>query len=160
MQQKPKAGLRFLALYQIVGGILGIALTLWVLFRGELVVTQQVLRISLFAAGLFVFSILCGRMLFRNARRGLVLSLINQVLQVVYFTFGAYGFQYVAGLRLGVGIDMIGSWTFKFRLAISSFQLEAGTDTGQKLIGINLVALCLIFWIERLLEQVKKADSL
>lgn len=144
-----------LALYQIVGGILGIVFTLWVMFRGEVVLTQQVLRFSLFAAGLFIFSILCGRMLFRNPPRGLVLSLINQVLQVIYFAFGAYGFQYVAGLRIGFGFDMIGSWTFKFRVALSSFQFDLGTDTGQKFIGINLVALFLIFWTERLLEQVK-----
>ena len=145
-----------LALYQIIGGILGILLTLWVMFRGEMVVTQQVLRFSLFAAALFVFSILCGRMLFRNPPRGLALSLFNQALQVVYFTFGAYGFQYVAGLRIGFGFDMVGSWTFKFRVALSSFQFDFGTATGQKFIGINLVALFLIFWIERLLEQVKK----
>ena len=145
-----------LALYQIVGGILGIVLTLWVMLQGEVVLTQQVLRFSLFAAGLFVFSILCGRLLFRNPPRGLVLSLINQVLQVIYFAFGAYGFQYVAGLRIGFGFDMIGSWTFKFRVALSSFQFDLGTDTGQKFIAINLVALFLIFWMERLLEQVKK----
>lgn len=144
-----------LALYQIVGGILGIVLTLWVMFRGEIVLTQEVLRISLFAGGLFALSILCGGMLFRNPRRGLVLSLLNQVLQVIYFAFGAYGFQYVAGLRIGFGFDMTGSWTFKFRVALSSFQFDLGTDTGQRFIGVNLVALLLIFWAERLLEQVK-----
>lgn len=157
MEKQLKNQVRALALYQIVGGILGIVLTLWVMFRGEIVLTQQVLRISLFAAGLFVFSILCGRMLFRHPQRGLLLSLINQVLQVIYFAFGAYGFQYVAGLRIGLGFDMVGSWTFKFRVALSSFQFDLGTATGQKFIGINLVALFLIFWIERLQEQVRAA---
>lgn len=155
LEKQLKKQVTALALYQIIGGVLGILLTLWVIFRGEMVLTQQVLRFSLFAAGLFVFSILCGRMLFRNPQRGLVLSLINQVLQVIYFVFGAYGFQYVAGLRIGFGFDMVGSWTFKFRVALSSFQFDFGTATGQKFIGINLVALFLIFWIERLLEQVK-----
>ncbi|MCJ8166970.1 hypothetical protein MKJ04_19165 [Pontibacter sp. E15-1] len=150
-----KHALKALALYQFIGGILGLVLTLWVMFRGEVVLTQLVLRASLFAAGLYVFSILCGRMLYRNPARGLVFSLINQVLQVVYFAFGAYGFQYVAGLRIGLGLDMAGSWTFKFRVALSSFQFELGTETSQKLIGINLVALFLIFWIERLLEGIK-----
>lgn len=156
MEKQLRKQVTALALYQIIGGILGILLTLWVMFRGELVLTQQVLRFSLFAAALFVFSILCGRMLFRNPPRGLVLSLLNQVLQVIYFAFGTYGFQYVAGLRIGFGFDMVGSWTFKFRVALSSFQFDFGTATGQKFIGINLVALFLIFWIERLLEQVKK----
>lgn len=156
MEKQLRKQVTVLALYQITGGILGILLTLWVMFRGELVLTQQVLRFSLFAAALFVFSILCGRMLFRNPPRGLVLSLLNQVLQVVYFTFGEYGFQYVAGLRIGFGFDMVGSWTFKFRVALSSFQFDFGTATGQKFIGINLVALFLIFWIERLLEQGKR----
>ncbi len=142
-----------------MGGLLGIAFTLWVLFHGELEVTPQVLRISLFAATLYIVSILCGRMLWRNPQRGLAFSLANQVLQVIYFTFGSYGFQYVAGLRIGLGFDMVGSWTFKFRLALSSFQFMLGTDTGQKFIGINLVALFLIFWMERLLEDVKATDK-
>nr|WP_255710077.1 hypothetical protein [Pontibacter harenae] len=147
--------LKGLAIYQIAGGILGIALMLWVMFSGEVTITQQALRVALFATALFVFSILCGRMLYRNPQKGLKLSLANQVLQVIYFSFGSYGFQYVAGLRVGIGADMVGSWTFKFRLALSSFQFDLGTDTGQKFIGVNLVALFLIFWIERLLEQVK-----
>ncbi|MCP2045339.1 hypothetical protein [Pontibacter sp. HSC-36F09] len=148
--------IKAIALYQILGGILGIALTVWVMFSGEMVVDQTALRIGLFAGGLYIFSILCGRMLFRNPRRGLVLSIINQLLQVVYFSFGAYGFQYVAGLRIGVGVDMVEGWIFKFRLALSSFHFSFGTDLGQKFIGINLIALFLIFWIERLMEKVKQ----
>ncbi|SIT83335.1 hypothetical protein [Pontibacter indicus] len=147
--------IRAIALYQIIGGILGIALTIWVMFSGEMVVDQMALRIGLFAGGLYIFSILCGRMLFRNLRRGLVLSIINQVLQVVYFSFGAYGFQYVAGLRVGVGVDMVEGWTLKFRLALSSFHFSIGDDLGLKFIGVNLVALFLIFWLERLLEKTK-----
>ena len=148
--------LKAIAIYQVVGGLLGIALTLWVMFSGDMTLDQQALRISLFAGGLFVFSILCGRLLFRSPKRGLVLSIVNQVLQVVYFSFGAYGFQYVAGLRIGLGVDMVESWTFKFRLALSSFHFSLGTDLGQKFIGINLVALFLIFWMERLLEKVRE----
>lgn len=144
-----------LALYQLLGGILGIAFTVFVMLRGELVITQQVLRGTLMAAGLYMFSILCGSLLFRNPQRGLTLSLMNQVLQVVYFAFGSYAFQYVAGLRVGVGFDMVGSWTLKFRMALSSFHFSLGSDSGQKLIGVNLIALLLIFWIERLLEKAK-----
>jgi len=155
LDNKKNSQLKALAIYQIAGGLLGIILTLWVLFRGDIVVTQQALRIALFAAALYVFSILCGRMLFRKLRRGLILSIVNQILQVVYFTFGSYGFQYVSGLRVGLGFDMVGSWTFKFRVALSSFQFALGTDTGQKFIGINLVALFLIFWMESMLEKVK-----
>ncbi|WP_299702685.1 hypothetical protein [uncultured Pontibacter sp.] len=156
MNNQIRNQVRAIALYQIIGGILGIALTVWVMFSGDMVVDQTALRIGLFAGGLYIFSLLCGRMLFRNQRRGLILSLINQSLQVLYFSFGAYGFQYVAGLRVGVGVDMVEGWIFKFRLALSSFHFSIGTDLGQKFIGVNLVALFLIFWIERLLEQVKE----
>ncbi|WP_162426688.1 hypothetical protein [Pontibacter pudoricolor] len=155
MIDQTKNHLKAIAIYQIVGGILGIALTVWVLFSGEMVLDQVALRMALFAGGLYVFSILCGRMLFRKPRRGLVLSIVNQLLQVIYFSFGAYSFQYVAGLRVGVGVDMIAGWIFKFRLALSSFHFSLGTDLGQKFIGINLVALFLIFWMERLLEKTK-----
>lgn len=134
---------------------MGIALTVWVMFSGGMAITQQVLRIGIFAGLLYVFSILCGRMLLRNPKRGLQFSLMNQVLQVLYFSFGAYGFQYVAGLRIGVGVDMVGGWVFKFRMALSSFHFSLDSNLGQKFIGINLLALFLIFWIERLLEKQK-----
>jgi hypothetical protein len=147
--------LKAIAIYQIAGGILGIGLTIWVMFSGEMVLSQEVLRIGIFAAGLYVFSILCGRMLLRIPKRGLKLSLVNQVLQVIYFSFGSYAFQYVAGLRIGIGMDMVEGWIFKFRLALSSFHFSLGTDLDQKLIGINLVALFLIFWMERLLEKIE-----
>ncbi|MHA6248264.1 hypothetical protein ACXYMU_10035 [Pontibacter sp. CAU 1760] len=155
MNRKTKNQIQALALYQIIGGLLGIILTGWVLMRGELAVDQPALRISLFAGALYVFSILCGRMLFRNPEKGLKLSLLNQVLQVVYFSFGSYGFQYVAGIRVGVGADMVDGWIVKFRLALSSFHINLGTDLGQKFIGVNLVALLLIFYIEQILEKVK-----
>ncbi|MHC2992263.1 hypothetical protein OB13_11925 [Pontibacter sp. HJ8] len=146
--------IKALAIYQLAGGILGIALTIWVMFAGELVLSQEVLRFGIFAVGLYVFSILCGRMLFRKPKLGLKLSLVNQVLQVIYFSFGSYAFQYVAGLRIGIGMDMVEGWIFKFRLALSSFHFSLGTDLDQKFIGINLVALFLIFWMERLLEKL------
>ncbi|MBF9251817.1 hypothetical protein I2I11_00775 [Pontibacter sp. 172403-2] len=156
MDNKTKKQLKALAIYQIMGGLLGITLMLWILFSGGISITQPILRASIFAAGLYIFSILCGRLLFRNARRGLSFSIVNQILQVVYFTFGSYGFQYVSGLRIGFGFDMVGSWTFKFRVALSSFQFDFGTDTGQKFIGLNLVALFLIFWMESMLEKIKE----
>jgi len=155
LQKQIKNQLKAIAYYQIIGGILGIALTVWVMFSGEIIVDKQALRIGLFAGGLYLFSILCGRMLLRNYKRGLILSIVNQVLQVIYFSFGAYSFQYVAGLRFGLGVDMIEGWIFKFRLALSSFHFSFGTDLDQKFIGVNLVALFLIFWMERLMEKVK-----
>ncbi|WP_114777385.1 hypothetical protein [Botryobacter ruber] len=156
MNSRIKNQLLALSLYQIIGGLLGIALTVWVLFSGEVIIDQSALRISLFATALFVFSIICGSLLLRNPLRGLRLSLLNQVLQVIYFSFGAYSFQYVAGLRIGLGFDLTGSWTFKFRLALSSFRFDFGTATGEKFLGINLLALFLIFWVEQLLERVRK----
>ncbi|MBB6611593.1 hypothetical protein H7F15_11140 [Pontibacter sp. Tf4] len=155
MDKSTRTKLSIIAIYQIVGGVLGILLTAWVMYSGEMVIDQAALRMGLFAGALYVFSILCGRMLYRNYKRGLLLSIVNQVLQVVYFSFGAYGFQYVAGLRVGIGVDMIGGWIFKFRLALSSFHFNIGTDLGQEFIGVNLVALFLIFWMEQLLEKVR-----
>ncbi|NEM99069.1 hypothetical protein [Pontibacter burrus] len=155
MENATRNKIKGIAIYQIAGGILGIILTAWVMYSSGMVIDQNALRMGLLAAGLFVFSILCGRMLFRNPARGLRLSIVNQVLQVIYFSFGTYGFQYVAGLRIGIGVDMVGSWVFKFRVALSSFHFNLDTDIGQKFIGINLVALFLIFWMEQLMEKVK-----
>lgn len=156
MDTQTRNQIKALAAYQVAGGILGIALTAWAMYIDEIVITPLVIRLGLLATVLYIFSIVCGRMLLLNPKSGLTFSIFNQVLQVIYFSFGTIGYHYVAGLRIGVGVDMVEGWTLKFRLALSSFQFELGTDIGHKFIGINLVALFLIFWMEKLQAKTKE----
>lgn len=141
-----------LAVYQIFGGILGIGLA--IRFISQFKEMNSLSFILIFLAALFyVFSIVAGAVLIQKQQLGLKLSLINQALQVVSLAMGSFAYNYVAGFKLGLGLDFVPAWQFKLNLSLSSFQLIMNEETGRVFIGINLLALVMVYLIERLKEH-------
>jgi hypothetical protein len=158
----PKSSLKLKVLgwYQILGGAAGILVTLYILVR-----TAQISGIALilylFVFFLYGFSAWCGRLLLSDKyTRGLKLSIINQALQIVsFFAFG-YGYMYVSGLMFFVGIKLVHGFTFNFNFGIiSSWQININTDAEGTELAINLVALYLVYFIEKLLRTVKQEEA-
>ncbi|AHM60327.1 hypothetical protein D770_10350 [Flammeovirgaceae bacterium 311] len=145
--------IRGLAVYQIFGGILGIGLAIRIIPQLNNLTTLSYLLIFLTAA-FYVYSIIAGAVLLQHPKRGLTLSLINQALQVLSIAIGTFAYNYVAGFKLGLGIDFIPAWQFNLNLSLSSFQLILNAETGRVFIGINFLALALVYLIERLREEV------
>ncbi len=152
MENRIKNSLYALAGYQIFGGILGIALAGRALPQLESL-TAGNLSLVVFAGILYVFSIVCGVVLFKNFRKGLQLSLVNQLLQVLSFAVGSFAYNFVAGFKAGFGIHFAPAWQLKLKLSLSSFQFILNEATGQVVVGINLLALVLVYLIERLKEN-------
>jgi hypothetical protein len=95
-----KIKLQALSYYQIVGGIIGIGLVI-LSFAQANRITGLVVVIFAFAIGLFSFSIFCGQQLLKgNIKKGLKLSTINQILQIIHFTILGFRFNYIAGIML------------------------------------------------------------
>lgn len=151
MKKRERNTVNALAAYQIFGGVLGIGLAAKALPRLQ-DLSGAGMVIVFFAGLLYVFSILCGFILFKNMKRGLNLSLLNQALQVLSVAVGSFAYNYVAGFKAGVGIDFIPVWQLKLNLSLSSFQFFLNAETGKMFIGINLLALLLVYLIERLKE--------
>lgn len=147
-----------LAVYQIFGGLLGIGLAIRIIPQLQDLNALSYLLIFL-TAGFYVYSIIAGAVLLQHPKRGLSLSLINQALQVLSIAIGSFAFNYVAGFKLGLGIDFVPAWQFNLNLSLSSFQLILNADTGRVFIGINFLALALVYLIERLREEVGAADK-
>ncbi|RNI21901.1 hypothetical protein [Rufibacter latericius] len=161
MKQKPKTSPKnpfllsqIIGVYQLAGGLLGLGLFLKLIPGLQNPSTSTWVGILL-AALLYSFSIFCGFSLMRGKRQGHSLSLINQVLQVFSFGMGGLAYNYVAGLKIGVGIDFLASWLFKFRFSLSSFHFSLGTNTGVSFVAVNLLALLLIYLLERAREESK-----
>ncbi|GGK86323.1 hypothetical protein ACD591_17980 [Rufibacter glacialis] len=141
----------FLALYQLAGGLVGLGLCLKMIPALQQPSTSTWVGIVL-AAVLYTFSILCGFLLFQVTRQAFLFSLANQILQV--FSFGVTGlaYNYVAGLKVGVGVDFLTSWVFKLKFSLSSFTFSVGTHTGASFVAVNLLALVLLYLLERAKE--------
>src|SRR4051794_7907039 len=100
--------LKVLGYYQIVGGIAGLAITIYLIAQTA-TITGLILLLYLIALGLYSFSIYCGTQVLKSKKHSLNISLINQYLQLISFAILGYGFKYISGLLLSVGVDLTNS---------------------------------------------------
>ena len=154
-----KPRIRGLGIYQIAGGIIGIGVTFWYLLNLNSTPGFLMMLLILFAFGLYAYSIYCGALLLKNARKGLIHSRVNQLLQVASFAMFGYAFQYVSGVYFFIGIDFTESILFKFNMGLSTWQIYISTGNPDLAINLNVVALLLISVIEKLLKSVKQAEK-
>ena len=147
--------LKGLGIYQIVGGLIGLIVTLKVIIEQE---TFPILLLLLFliAIMLYSYSIYCGVLVFKLNDRGLFHSLINQYLQLINFTILGYSFRYVSGVYLSTGLDLTNSIKLKFNLGISTWQIIINDNNEFILVSINLVALFLIIFIDKIKRKVNE----
>ena len=150
----------FLAIYQIAGGILGIGVILWLIkintssFSG-----MQFVLLSL-ASALYIYSVFCGILLIKGNRNGLNQSQINQCLQLVsIFIFGC-AYQYYSGIFFYVGFDLTHAFHFRWKAGFSTFQMNYLNNNESIFVSLNLIALALIFFIEKLMRKQKSLGHL
>lgn len=147
--------LKALGIYQIIGGIIGLGLTAWIVINLD-VISIFLLLIILVAVGLYFYSIYSGILLLKNKTNGLSHSLINQALQLFGFSVLGFGFRYASGVYAGVTIDLTNSFDLFFDFGISSWQITINSETETFFISFNLVPLFVILFIENLRKKIKK----
>jgi hypothetical protein len=147
--------LNTLGFYQIGGGVIGLGLTVWII-SGLASITGLLLLLLLIAIALYGYSIYCGILLLKKQISGLRYSVLNQILQIVSFSIFGFAFQYVSGIHLSIGLDLTDSFNFIFNVGISSWQITVNGDSQALGFSFNLVALFLIFWIEKLKSKMEK----
>lgn len=112
---------------QIIGGITGLALIAYLLLQTD-AIKGPVLLIFLMGISLFLFSIYSGNSLAfdANKKKGFILTIINQSLQVLQWNILGYGISYSSGAELLVGIKgaamnfRIAAFTSTFKMSIHS----------------------------------------
>lgn len=111
------------------------------------------------ALGLYIYSIYCDILLLKNSKEGLKHSLINQALQMVSFSFFGYAFQYIAGVYFAIGIDLTDGFYIKFNTGLSTWQIIVNSGEQLLFVNVNLVALFLIFFIEKLKKRISTIEE-
>jgi hypothetical protein len=151
LSKKSAIKLKVLAWYQIIGGITGLLLTIWLIAHtGQ--INGLILLILLFATGLYSFSFYCGRLLMTNKYLiGFKLSLINQAIQILQFAMLGYAFWYASGLMFTLGIKVNNGFTFTFDFGFfSTYQISLAIDETEFKLAINLVAIYVIYFTRNL----------
>jgi len=155
-----KSKIKGLAIYQIAGGIIGIGLTIWLIAQ-TVTITGLVILVFILAAGLYSFSIYCGKQLIKGKiKSGLRLSTINQALQVINFAVLGFAFKFVAGVILFVGIDYTNDFNIIFNFSLSEFQFNINSHNELVTVGFNVVAIFLIYLIDKLQQEIENRETL
>jgi hypothetical protein len=144
--------LDFVSGYQIVGGLIGLAFMVYLFFNLSEINLFYIL-ISGLGILLYLFSFMSGLFLFQRKTYGIKLSFINQVLQVVGFSFFGYGFEYVAGISFDIFIRYTDGLDITSNIGLSNWHFLVNNDTGIREISINVVAVFFVFFILRLRKE-------
>lgn len=143
---------KILSLYQTIGGIAGIGLTIWIIITTQMQYFGQYF-FTIIAFLLYSFSIFCGIALLKNKNKGLRFSLINQIIQLVNFSILGYGFKYISGFYISVGINLSNN-NLLFKFGSSSWEILFNMESGISEAHINIFAFLLIIFIDRMMKMV------
>jgi hypothetical protein len=156
LSKKSKIKLKVFGWYQIIGGILGVLLTFYLLAHTNQV-TGLIIILYLVAFGLYAFSIYCGWLLLTdNQLKGLNLSIINQAFQILNFTLFGYGFMYVSGMMILGGVKAEDGFKIAFNFSLTStWHLYFASDDKSMELGINFLAIYLVYFADKLRTTIK-----
>lgn len=148
------------AVIQIVGGAYGLLLLLRTV--GGLA-EQPVLNIVILAlfVVLFLNGIVAGVQLLRRKWSGIVLSMINQILQLVQIKTASLWVFFISGPYVGLAFTDDGiEFSFETLVAAADISVPAAGAAGPvATISINLLALVILLWLlSRHVARRRKAD--
>ena len=155
---KIKSDLLILGWYQIIGGAIGLVLILALALPSTTLNVPNILLIVVMSA-FFIYSVVCGILCLRLHSGATVHSLINQFLQLISITISGFAFMYVSGVYLTIGVDLSKSFEIVFGFGISGINIAINQESNDTVINLNLVALCLIYWIDKLRKKIKEEKT-
>jgi len=146
--------------YQIIGGIFGILSVLYVIIILPHI-SRLLYSVYLFFLLFYGYSIFCGTLCLNKTRKALTYSLINQYLQLISIALLGYAFSYISGVYISVGIDLSKSIEATFDFGISKGEILFNSEPNRLELKLNLVALGLIYWIEKQnkLNKIQESTS-
>lgn len=154
--KKIEQKLKIVAYYQIAGGIFGLIMFIKLLASvGTL--TGPILLILSFVAGIFSFSVFCGRrILKRKIDSALQLSMILQSVQIFSFAIFGYSFKIIAGVGILLGFNFIEGFDAGFKFVTADFQINIATEDHDVALYVNVFATYLLYYINELREDIKE----
>jgi hypothetical protein len=138
--------LKLIGIYQIIGGLVGLGLTIW-LITMLLPMPFIVVCIVVGSIGLFRFSIACGIGLCFRKKTAIYLSIVLQLLQMISFTLYGCSFKFISGIGFLLNFDFTNNLQVQMKLSEPLFRFTYLIDPNEKIIEINLASLLICFFI-------------
>ena len=161
--KKIEEEIKILGYYQVAGGIVGIGFLIFeiigILGQDSKKLEEFIVYIIMITP--FLLSIYAGIQCIKDKSNKLLLSKINQALQVISFSLAGFGLTYCSGVYFAVGIDLTNDFMFKFNFGLSSVNLEFNTLSKSSFVLVNVIAFYLVYKIigyEHTIEEYKNLD--
>jgi hypothetical protein len=153
-----KLTLQVISWIQIVGGITGLGLIAYLMLKTG-AISGAVLLIFTIGIGIFGYSIYSGKRLLTDATKNtaIILSVINQAIQVFQWSMLGYGFSYSSGVELILGVQEQ-TFCFNFAVITSTFEMSFNSNN-DFFIKVNLIAILLIVVLFNILNELKKEKT-
>ncbi|RZL44465.1 MAG: hypothetical protein EOP00_19860 [Pedobacter sp.] len=155
ISQQSKFALQVIGVYQILGGGVGLLMNIYAFFTQFPIFGIQIVFPFIFFI-LFTYSIFCGNKCLRFAENALTYSLYNQMFQMLGLSLFGFIFKFVAGFAFNIGFDFGNAIKFTFKVGLPGFGFFYNRDPHVMKIDFNLLAIVLVFCIDRLLKTIKR----
>lgn len=143
--------IRVIAAYEMIGGAIGVALTIFLTVAYFALVPSMAIIGFIFLL-LFLLSCYAGYLLWKDEPNGFNFSLIIQALQIFQFKIpGILAYSFVAGIKLPLifEFDILNAKS-SFETSIgftSSFNFTIGPEDKVFLFGLNVVAVAALLYL-------------
>ncbi len=151
--------LNILGYYQLIGGIIGLLFTLYILLN-QSILNGLSMILFLIALGLMAFSIYCGFLILKKQyEKGINFSMINQALQVIGFGVLGYSFKYTSGILLGLTVDLTNDLIIGLNFNVTTWKMNWNSDPDLTYLSINFVAIFILGFIFKAKEKFDNKRS-
>jgi uncharacterized SAM-binding protein YcdF (DUF218 family) len=150
-------GMRIVALLLILGGALGVGLTVWLDVNLLMSSQIRILSSAVAIAGVFIllfgWCVWTGVDLWRGRRLALKFAMILFAIQIPVIIVPGFSYQLHTGLMLSIGILAGGQFNAGFQFG-SAFNFYISSDVQGFAIGVNLVALFVLIYLIRVWREL------
>lgn len=157
--------MRIVALLLILGGALGVGLTIWLDVNLLMSAQIRIFSSATALAGVFIllfgWCVWTGVDLWRGRRQALKFAMILFALQIPMLIVPGFSYYFYTGLQLRIAMLTGGEIDAGFKVASSGFNLYISSDVEGFAIGVNLVALFVLIYLIRVWRELadEKADE-
>ncbi|WP_108801908.1 hypothetical protein [Aquimarina sp. Aq107] len=151
--------LKGIGILEIIGGITGIGLIMWLILKG-IETNIYLYLILLLAFGFYFYSIFAGIKIFRNLEQGTFHSIVLQLIQLIAISYGGVTYLLTSAGYLFIGYNITGN-DLKLETYLGSrFQINIINSDQDSFVFINIVALVILIIIDTSKKSIKEQAKL
>jgi hypothetical protein len=143
---------RCFAYYQLANGLIAVLFICWLLTQIESLSGLSLLA-YIGCLGLAGFISYCGYVTLKQPPRGLQLSRLSLMAQLIGFAIDGFSFHFFAGPYLALSLNLTNGVLFNLNANLAELSFDITDTSIEVLLSVNIVAMLLFFCTTRWLNE-------